>query len=88
MATEPMTREDILKGIIEGMARRDAKLFVDEWNEPIDPSATDWDATAWGDNLSVLKRSNWTEVELNQDWLFPHYQAWLVSETERLVSEA
>jgi hypothetical protein len=83
-----MTREDILRGIIEGMARRDAKLFVDEWDEPIDPAATDWDSTAWGDCLRELRtRGDWTPDELGQDWLFPHYQSWLVKETERLVSE-
>lgn len=80
-----MTRMKILEGIVEGHARRDAKLFVEEFREPIDPSATDWDATAWGDVRRALGANEPTEEEL--DHLWTHYQRWLVSETERLASK-
>jgi hypothetical protein len=73
----------ILEGIVEGHARRDAKLFVEEFGEPLDPATTDWDSTAWGEVQQSLRAAEWTNDQLEPLW--PHYQGWLISETRRLA---
>lgn len=62
---------------VEMEATKDAALFVEEFNEPLDSSETDWDSEAWS-GVSL----NLTDDE--QDVLWPIYQAKLVAETERL----
>lgn len=72
------------KSQIETLAKATAQQFVDEFDEPLDPATTDWDATAWSEADSCqlsfrdqLKGDLWTEA-----WEF--YQRVLVAETERL----
>ena len=69
---------------IENLAKATAQQFVDEFNEPLNPATTDWDATAWSEADSCqlsfrdsLKGDLWTEA-----WEL--YQQTLVSETRRL----
>jgi hypothetical protein len=64
------------------VARDTARLFVNEFNEPLDPDETDWDATAWCDDL---REAGLSEEEADKFW--DVYQAELVAETERLCSE-
>lgn len=63
---------DALAKVVE-QAKLDAAAFVAEFNEPIDPSATDWDATAWGEVKIEGSEQFWDD-----------YQAALVAETQRL----
>lgn len=69
---------EALKAAVIEEAKKDAQLFVDEWNEPLDPETTDWDATAWAD----------VQVKLHFNGSFENlwelYQSTLVAETERL----
>lgn len=64
-------------------ARQDAQAFVDEFGQPIDPSATDWDAEAFAMVAADLRLDG---DDRNELW--PIYQAELVAETARLAGEA
>jgi hypothetical protein len=72
-------------GIMYGHARKDAKLFVRQFGEPLDPSKTDWDATAWTQVACALRGAAWTDKEI--DYYKCYYDAKLVSETERLTTK-
>lgn len=65
-----------LRALIIREAKRDAKLFVSEFQEPLDPAATDWDGAAWSDT----KASNLTRAKAAWEL----YQRTLVTETQRL----
>ena len=45
---------DTQKTQIENLAAETAQQFVDEFNEPLDSSTTDWDAVAWGEDMRKL----------------------------------
>lgn len=68
---------------IVAAAKATAALFVDEFNEELDPSATDWDATAWEMDSSALSFRD----EIDNCWgeAWSAYQTALVVETQRLV---
>lgn len=60
-------------------ARRDARAFVEEFGEAIDPAETDWDGEAW-----AMADSRRAAEEAGLD-LWPLYQETLVIETRRLA---
>ena len=60
------------------LALNDAKLFVEEFGEPLDSSTTDWDATAW--ELCDLG-----EFEPDRSALWETYRSVLESESEGLA---
>lgn len=66
---------------IENRARRDAALFVAEFGEPLDPSETDWDGSAWALASSEIDGAD--QIENG----FELYQSALIAETERLCAE-
>lgn len=66
------------RGLVEQRAKETAAMFVEEFAEALDPAATDWDSTAWGEDSRGLPSEA-------KDDLWPIYQAALVAETERLV---
>jgi hypothetical protein len=72
------TREE-LKAAITAKAKSDAKLFVEEFNEPLDSSATDWDSEAWGEARRELRlpRESW-------NWGWEIYSEALAAETSAL----
>ena len=39
---------------LKAHARKDAAIFVDEFNEPLDPSNTDWDSVAFHTTYQAL----------------------------------
>ncbi len=49
-----MQKMDELTTKVQGQAMEDAVAFVEEFEEPLDPSATDWDGTAWSDLVRTL----------------------------------
>lgn len=69
---------------IQAKARETAQMFVDEFNQAPDPSATDWDSTAWQDDGRELQEAGHFN---NQQWdtAWRVYQAELIAETRRLV---
>lgn len=77
-------RSRILKGIVEGHARRDAALFVDEFGTPLDPNLGGWDTTAWGETVSELRRAGNEPTNEELDILWPLYRAVLMERTEEL----
>ena len=66
-----------LMALVLPRAKADAKLFLEEYDEVLDPTATDWDAIAWGEAKRELKIRKYQE-----DRAWEIYQACLVSETE------
>jgi hypothetical protein len=79
------TRTRVIEGIVCEHARRDAKLFVEEFGEPLDPAETDWDSVAWGEALRAVRAADeLTDDECDSLWSV--YQETLVSETERLCA--
>lgn len=82
---------DAERGEIETAARETAKLFVDEFGEPLDPAATDWDGEAWAHDrtaFSVALRQALDRSDPLYDEAWRAYDAALVAETERLCGEA
>jgi hypothetical protein len=43
-----------LRHRLRALAVNDAKFFVAEFDEPLAPATTDWDAVAWQDNWRLL----------------------------------
>lgn len=68
--------------VIKTEALSDARLFVDEHGEALDPDLTDWDVQAW-EMADVYRRLSSDEKESG----FRLYQATLVAETQRLAEE-
>lgn len=75
---------DDLVAQVEVAAKADAALFVAEFGEAIDPATTDWDTMAWQESGDEIEEMTANDAER----LWPIYQAALVAETERLVSES
>mgnify|MGYP003516671842 FL=1 len=71
---------------IMAAAKATAALFVDEFGEALDPSATDWDSTAWETDSSDLSFRDEIENCWGEAWSL--YQNALVIETQRLVEVA
>lgn len=63
---------------IEAAAKGDAKLFVEEFGEALDPESTDWDSEAWAQETALAAETGGKG--------FSCYQRALVEETARLVS--
>jgi hypothetical protein len=61
-------------------AASDALQFVEEFHEPLDPTATDWDGQAFGATCDQYHLRSFPRC----DDLWPIYQAALVAETRRL----
>jgi len=68
--------------IIEA-AHEAAQMFVDDFAEPLDPLATDWDDEAWAaDKKHIDSYDTWTHEESQEAWLL--YEHTLVNKTEEL----
>ena len=61
-------------------AKDDARMFVEEFGQPIDTAQTDWDGAAWTDAQGSLQL---TCQEAESLW--PVYQSVLTAETRRLA---
>jgi len=72
-----------LRAQIENRARITAASFVHEFNEPLDPETTDWDAVAWQEDRRDL---GFDPASSDYDKWWPVYQKSLVAETKRLCS--
>jgi hypothetical protein len=69
---------------IKEAAHGTAQMFVDEFNEALDPSKTDWDGTAWQEDRSNLSFKDALGNQEIYDEAWTLYQAERVAETERL----
>src|SRR5262245_56563730 len=76
-----MTQEQVDR--IKAKAEETAQMFVDEFGEPLNPSMTDWDATAWQEDGRALFGDN---GELRDEG-WPIYQKTLIAETEFLAAQ-
>ena len=80
MALTMETRE-----LIMAAAEATAQVYVDEFCQPLDPSATDWDRVAWQeDRRDIPGNEEWTGGEDMEAWEL--YQATLVRSTEDLCN--
>ncbi len=79
MATETTTTVDDAIGA----AKAAAYAFFGEFEEPLDPAETDWDATAWTIDAQKLRLS-----PEQQEALWPVYQAVLVARTRELSEQS
>lgn len=68
---------------IEKRARETAKLFAEEFNEPFDSEASDWDATAWEEDRKGLDLEGDDHYGECWDW----YVRCLEEETYRLCKK-
>ena len=73
---------DEAKTEVIAQAKQDAELFVDEFNEQIDPKTTDWDAVGFGE----CRFSFHTNDPKTHDEAWELYQTTLVEETGRLTA--
>lgn len=73
-----------LRRMIVAEAKADAALFVEEFNEALNPAATDWDAEAWA--LGDAHHAADASESSGDGWEL--YQSTLIAETLRLVTEA
>ena len=83
MTNEPIRLTANQRAEIMAAARATAAFFVDEFNEALDPSATDWDSAAWETDPSELSFRD--EIEDGWGEGGNRYQNALVIETQRLV---
>lgn len=81
---ETTTLNGYQQAAIKAKARETAQMFVDEFNEVLDPATTDWDGTAWQEDVSNLPFELSSE---QRDAGWEIYQAELIAETERLCEE-
>ena len=61
-------------------AKEDAEIFVDEWNEDLNPTQTDWDA----EGFQNCQFSFHTQDQKTYDQAWNLYQSALAAETKRL----
>jgi hypothetical protein len=67
--------------VVVAQALHDAKLFVEEFDDWMDPAKTDWDAESWNRAVSTLGLD-----DEQRDRLWPVYDAALEAATFRMVS--
>lgn len=72
---------DTQKTEVTNLAKEAAQMFVEEFNEVLDPESTDWDGEAWADDRKKLS-FELTDELYSEAWEL--YQGELVAETERL----
>lgn len=65
-------------------AKKDAQLFVDEFNEPLNPAETDWDSEGFN-NCQFSFHTNDTKT-YDESWSL--YQSTLVAETKLLCADS
>jgi hypothetical protein len=75
---------DRIEKAVYTIAIADARIFFEEWQEPLDSAATDWDAVTWDWSSAVV-----TEIDESADpeIYWDLYSATLEAETKRLSSE-
>lgn len=73
--SEALTKTQIVA--IEAAAKRDAQLFVNEFDEGFDPDISDWDGEAWGQETALADTGAKG---------FALYQKTLVEESARLAA--
>jgi len=72
--------------ILKAKARVTAQMFVDEFNEILDPSKTDWDSIAWQEDSSHLAFRDVLKRDKNlYEKAYSIYNAELIEETKRLI---
>lgn len=71
---------DLLRAALD-----DAMTFTEEFEKPLDPARTDWDAAAWADTLRQLRGRHEIDQVL-ADKLWPLYQQLLVLGVKHLVT--
>ena len=72
---------DVTRTRVIELAKRDAELYVREFDEPLNPGATDWDTVQWSNHC----RTELTDLSsggIREYWSI--YQLTLVTETREL----
>jgi hypothetical protein len=72
---------DAIKTRVIELAKRDAELYVREFDEPLNPGATDWDTVQWSNHCRT-ELTDLTSDEIRESWSI--YQLTLVTETGEL----
>jgi hypothetical protein len=73
----------IVEAVVK-VAKEDARLFFQEFQQPLEPTATEWDTTAWQDSRDVVEAVD-EEADPAEYWEV--YSETLVAETQRLADE-